>query len=104
MRPVCLLVTGAFLVTIGCVSQELTQMSSKWDQWIGGTKDDRVHELGIPNKCHSFKAGGEVCEWNMPIEGGRIETFGMTFDAKGFACQWTYRGFYGEQKSLAKCS
>lgn len=92
-----------FLVLGGCANQEIKESAVQWDQWLGSTKDARIKEMGIPTRCHSFKDGGEVCEWTMPTQDGKTETIGLTFDAKGHACQWAYRGFYGQGKSKATC-
>jgi len=86
-----------------CTGSALDDSAHKWDAWLGTSKDDRVRELGIPTRCHAFRAGGEVCEWVVPVEGGRTETLGLNFDAKGTTCQWTYRGFYGERRSQNSC-
>lgn len=92
------------LVLGGCANQELKEYSAKWDQWLGTTKDARIKEMGIPTKCHSFTDGGEVCEWTFPTQDGKTETIGFTFDARGRACKWAYRGFYGQHQSSATCS
>ena len=94
----------AFLLLSGCAGQDLEGYSKQYDDWLGSTKDARIREMGIPTKCHSFAEGGEVCEWTMPTQDGRNETIGLTFDTRGKACQWDYRGFYGRQKSTATCS
>ena len=39
----------------------------------------------------------------MNQELGRQDLIGLTFNAKGQACQWSYRGFYGMQKSKQSC-
>lgn len=94
----------AFLLLGGCASQDLEGYSKQYDEWLGSTKDARIREMGIPTRCHSFADGGEVCEWTVPTQDGRNETIGLTFDTKGKACQWAYRGFYGRQKSATICS
>jgi hypothetical protein len=94
----------AFLLLGGCASQDLEGYSKQYDEWLGSTKDARIREMGIPTKCHAFSDGGEVCEWTVPTQDGRNETIGLTFDMKGKACQWAYRGFYGRQKSATTCS
>ncbi|MGC3973701.1 MAG: hypothetical protein QM771_04865 [Nitrospira sp.] len=57
------------LTLAGCMNQEIHEYSPKWDSWMGSTKDDRIKEMGIPTRCHSFKDGGEVCEWIDPAAG-----------------------------------
>lgn len=91
------------LTLAGCVNQEIHEYSPKWDSWMGSSKDDRIKEMGIPTRCHSFKDGGEVCEWSIPQQDGRQDLIGLTFNPKGQACQWSYRGFYGMQKSKTSC-
>ena len=75
------------LTVAGCVNQEIHEYSPKWDSWMGSTKDDRIKEMGIPTRCHSFKDGGEVCEWMIPQQDGRQDLIGLTFNPKGQACQ-----------------
>jgi hypothetical protein len=72
---------------------------------LDGQQQRRPHQgHGHPHpKCHSFKDGGEVCEWSVPQQDGRQDLIGLTFNAKGQACQWSYRGFYGMQKSKQSC-
>lgn len=98
-----LAVVAALLIFPGCMNQEIHEYSPKWDAWMGSSKDDRIKDMGIPTKCHSFKEGGEVCEWSVPQQDGRQDLIGLTFNAKGQACQWSYRGFYGMQKSKQSC-
>lgn len=45
------------LTLAGCVNQEIHEYSPKWDSWMGSSKDDRIKEMGIPTRCHSFKDG-----------------------------------------------
>jgi hypothetical protein len=94
----------AFLFLGGCASQDLEGFAKQYDGWLGSTKDARIKEMGIPTRCHTFAEGGEVCEWTIPTQDGRNETIGLTFDTKGRACQWSYRGFYGQKKSNATCA
>jgi hypothetical protein len=70
---------------------------------MGSSKDDRIKDMGIPTRCHSFKDGSEVCEWTVPQQDGRQDLVGVTFNGKGQACAWSYRGFYGMQKSKQSC-
>ncbi|MBI4001555.1 MAG: hypothetical protein HY348_07210 [Nitrospira defluvii] len=99
----CLSVAMGLLVLAGCAISDSAVHSSRWDGWIGTTKDSRVREMGIPLRCHTFKEGGELCEWNIMLDGGKTEIIGLQFDPKGVACQWSYRGFYGLESSKAKC-
>ena len=94
----------AFLLLGGCAAQEMDGYTKQYDEWLGSTKDTRIKEMGIPTRCHTFAEGGEVCEWTIPTQDGRNETVGLTFDTKGRACQWAYRGFYGQKKSNASCA
>lgn len=103
MRTCRVLIAVLVVGLTGCAEYALEDSTRKWDLWLGTTKDDRVRELGIPTRCHAFRAGGEVCEWVVPVEGGRTETLGLNFDAKGTTCQWTYRGFYGDRRSQNSC-
>ena len=32
-----------------------------------------------------------------------VDAVNLSFDQKGAVCQWSYRGFYGERRSEAKC-
>lgn len=96
-------VTIGLLTLTACVSQEIHEFSPKWDSWMGSSKDDRIKEMGIPTRCHTFKEGGEVCEWMVPLQDGRQDLIGLTFTPKGQVCQWSYRGFYGMQKSKQSC-
>ncbi|HMZ54524.1 MAG TPA: hypothetical protein PKV55_12770 [Nitrospira sp.] len=95
--------TVGLLTLAGCVNQEIHEYSPKWDSWMGSSKDDRIKEMGIPTRCHTFKEGGEVCEWMVPLQDGRQDLIGLTFTPKGQVCQWSYRGFYGMQKSKQSC-
>ena len=96
-------VMAALLTLAGCMNQGIHEYSPKVDAWRGSSKGDRIKDMGIPTKCHSFKDGGEVCEWSVPQQDGRQDLIGLTFNAKGQACQWSYRGFYGMQKSKQSC-
>ncbi len=102
-RLLCSAVVWGLAGLTGCASTDVHEFVPKWDKWIGSTKDERIRELGIPNKCHTFKDGGEVCEWSVQQIDGRYETIGLTFNSSGKACEWSYRGFYGQQTSKAKC-
>ena len=103
MRPVAVTAVAMVLTAAGCLNQEIHEFSPKWDSWMGSTKDDRIRDMGIPTKCHSFKDGAEVCEWAVPQQDGRQDLVGVTFNGKGQACAWSYRGFYGMQKSKQSC-
>ncbi len=94
---------AGLLTLAGCLNQEIHEYSPKWDSWMGSSKDDRIKDMGIPTRCHSFKDGGEVCEWSVPQQEGRQDLIGLTFNSKGQVCQWSYRGFYGMQKSTQSC-
>ena len=65
--------TVGLLTLAGCVNQEIHEYSPKWDSWMAAARDDRIKEMGIPTRCHSFKEGGEVCEgWSHCRTGVRI--------------------------------
>ena len=100
---ISLSVVAVLLMLAGCVNQEIHEYSPKWNSWMGSSKDDRIKDMGIPTKCHSFKDGGEVCEWSIPQQDGRQDLIGLTFNRQGQACAWSYRGFYGMQKSTQSC-
>ncbi|MCC2640103.1 MAG: exported protein of unknown function [Nitrospira sp.] len=102
-RPFSIALVAGWAALTGCLNQEIHEYSPKWDSWMGSSKDERIKEMGIPTRCHSFADGGEVCEWSIPQQDGRQELIGLTFDGKGKACQWSYRGFYGVQKSKQSC-
>lgn len=99
----CSVLALGLLALGGCAISDGAVHANRWDGWIGTTKDSRVKEMGIPVRCHTFKEGGELCEWNYMLDGGKTELVGLQFDQKGVACQWTYRGFYGQETSKAKC-
>lgn len=103
-----MLLRVAFVVSLllelaGCAGQTLDDASKKWDAWIGTTKDDRVRELGIPTRCHTFKGGGEVCEWPVKWAPDTTDTLALTFDSQGMVCQWTFRSLYGDRHSQGSC-
>jgi hypothetical protein len=105
MKP--LTIAAVMLLALSaCAGHMLENASLKWDSWVGTTKDDRVRDLGIPARCHTFKSGGEICEWSMLWKGEveMEENVSLLFDAKGIMCQWVYRGFYGERRSSSLCS
>jgi hypothetical protein len=103
MRMVAAAAVAMVLTVAGCLNQEIHEFSPTWDSWMGSSKDDRIKDMGIPTRCHSFKDGSEVCEWTVPQQDGRQDLVGVTFNGKGQACAWSYRGFYGMQKSKQSC-
>lgn len=96
MKWLCL--TLAMIGLSGCANIALQGQIDKWDGWLEKHKDEWVRELGIPRQCTSMRSG-EVCEWG--VEGGNIT---LNFNKHGMACEWTYRGFYGERRSKHTCS
>lgn len=98
-----LLVIGLVIGLVGCIGSALDDSAHKWDAWLGASKDDRVRELGIPTRCHAFRSGGEVCEWPLRTGPDTVDSISLTFDARGAACQWMYRGFYGDRRSQNGC-
>jgi hypothetical protein len=95
MKWLCL--TLVVIGLTGCANMALRKPIQQWNGWLGQHKDERVRELGIPRQCTSLRSG-EVCEWG--VEGGTVT---MNFDEQGIACEWTYRGFYGERRSEKTC-
>ena len=102
-RLLCCALALALSVLGGCAISGGGVHVNRWDSMLGTDKDTRVKELGVPLRCHTFKNGGELCEWNYVLEGGKTEPVWLQFDQKGIVCQWTYRGFYGQETSMAKC-
>jgi hypothetical protein len=94
----------ATLLTAGCAGAIYDRAETSWNAWIGSSKDDRVKDLGIPTRCHTFKSGGEVCEWPVRWNAELGGTMTVQFDSRGNACQWTYRDLYEERRSRATCS
>jgi hypothetical protein len=99
----CLLLVGLLMGLTGCAESALDDSAYRWDAWLGTSKDERVRELGIPTRCHAFRSGGEVCEWPLRAGPDTVDTISLTFDPRGTACEWMYRGFYGEQRSQNSC-
>ena len=91
------------LLAWGCGAPFLDKEAQSWDAWIGTSKDDLVKKFGIPTRCHTFKSAGEACEWpvRLPNQAGPLT---IQFDARGNACQWTYRDVYGDRQSRSQCS
>jgi len=87
----------------GCAETGYGKSDESWNTWIGTTKDDRVKDQGIPTRCHTFKSGGEACEWPVTWAPNSVGTITMTFDPKGIACQWSYKDVYIEKRSAQKC-
>jgi len=98
-----LLVIGFVAGVAACTGSALDDSAHRWDSWLGTSKDERVRELGIPTRCHAFRSGGEVCEWPLRAGPDTVDTMSLTFDVRGVACQWAYRGFYGERRSQGTC-
>ena len=94
------------LLAWGCDGPYLEKENQSWDAWIGISKDDLVKKVGIPTRCHTFKSAGEACEWPVqkPNVAGTFGTLTVQFDARGNACQWTYRDFIGDRRSRSQCS
>ena len=97
------LLVGLLMGLTGCAESALDDSAYRWDAWLGASKDERVRELGIPTRCHAFRSGGEVCEWPLRAGPDTVDTISLTFDPRGTACEWMYRGFYGEQRSQTSC-
>lgn len=86
-----------------CGGSAYGKSEQSWNTWLGTTKDERVRDRGIPTRCHTFKAGGEACEWPVMWAPGSTGTITMTFDNKGVACEWAYKDVYGENRSTQRC-
>jgi hypothetical protein len=76
--------------------------NQSYDAWIGTSKDDLVKKNGIPTRCHTFKSAGEACEWPVRLQ-TEAGTLTVQFDAKGNACQWTFRDLFGDRRSRSQC-
>lgn len=98
-----LIVVTTGLLLNGCADGGYGKSDQSWDGWIGSTKDDRVRDQGIPTRCHSFKSGGEACEWPIIWGPNSSGTLTIIFDSKGTACQWIYRDSYVERRSTKQC-
>jgi hypothetical protein len=101
-RACALMLLG--LYAAGCASTVYDKASHTWDTLIGTSKDDRVRDLGIPTRCHTFRSGGEACEWPIRWNSEAVGTMTVQFDARGQACQWTYRDSYEDRRSRNTCS
>jgi hypothetical protein len=98
-----LIVMAMMLSLYGCGGAMQGKSEESWNSWMGTTKDERVREQGIPTRCHTFKSGGEACEWPIVWGPSMSGTITLSFDAKGTACQWAYKDAYGEQRSTQHC-
>lgn len=103
MRRRVAFVMSLLLAFAGCAADTVNEASRKWDAWIGSSKDERVRDLGIPTRCHAFKDGGEVCEWQVRWAPDTTDTLALTFDSRGTVCQWTLRSVYGDRRSQGSC-
>ncbi len=103
MRRRVAFVMSLLLAFAGCAADTVNEASRKWDAWIGSSKDERVRDLGIPTRCHAFKDGGEVCEWQVRWAPDTTDTLALTFDSRGTVCQWTVRSVYGDRRSQGSC-
>lgn len=98
-----LIVVAWSLLLYGCAEGMAGKSDESWNTWIGSTKDDRVRDQGIPTRCHTFKSGGEACEWPIMWAPNSTGTITISFDSKGTACQWFYKDSYIERRSNQKC-
>ncbi len=103
MHKVLSLLLFGVVSIAGCVAS-YDKAALSWDAWVGTSKDERVKDLGIPTRCHAFKAGGEACEWPIRWTPEAAGTLTLQFDAKGQTCQWVYRDPYGDRRSQQQCS
>jgi len=97
-----LVVTGCLLLC-ACAEGMSGKSDESWNAWIGSSKDDRVRDQGIPTRCHTFKSGGEACEWPIMWAPNSTGTLTISFDNKGTACQWVYKDSYIERRSDHRC-
>ena len=106
LRHLRLVFVMTSLFVWGCSSPYIEKENVSWDAMIGTSQDNLVEKVGIPTRCHTFKSGGEVCEWPVqkPNVAGTLGTLTVRFDATGKACQWTYRDPIGERRSHSLCS
>ncbi|MFO0730305.1 MAG: hypothetical protein U0361_04795 [Nitrospiraceae bacterium] len=102
-RLLCSAVALGVLSLSGCASTDVHEFVPEVGQVDRIDQRRTDPRVGHSNKCHTFKDGGEVCEWSVQQIDGRYETIGLTFNSGGKACEWSYRGFYGQQASKAKC-
>jgi hypothetical protein len=61
------------------------------DEWLGKTRDARIKAKGFPDRCAKVEGNEEVCEWLTPGQHHLI----YTYDGRGLARAWSYRGPYG---------
>jgi hypothetical protein len=97
-------------------SERLNAMESKWNQWLGKTKDERIKDMGPPDKCAVLDSGEEVCEWRRGgVSGGgsynpytgvgdsSVSSWEhriiFTYDKDRIARAWSYRGSLGQRSS-----
>jgi hypothetical protein len=95
--------------------EKLDESRTRWDYWLGKSKDDRIKSVGPPTACSMLTTGEEVCEWaEGGVSGGGSynPTFGgsssvssyahrriFTYDQNHIAVAWSYRGTWGESRS-----
>jgi hypothetical protein len=91
------------MLTAACASTIYDKAAQTWDTWLGASKDERVRDLGIPTRCHTFRGGGEACEWPIRWNSEATGTMTVHFDPRGQACQWTYRDTYEDRRSRNTC-
>lgn len=97
------MVAAVGLLLYGCAEGMHGKSDESWNGWIGSSKDDRVRDQGIPTRCHTFKSGGEACEWPIVWAPNSTGTITISFDGQGTACQWVYKDAYIERRSNQKC-
>lgn len=88
----------------------------RWNKWLGKTKDDRIREIGPPDKCSHLSSDEEACEWRQSgVRGGGSYNahtgYGSSsisswehrilfvYDREHIAQQWRYSGTYGNRAS-----
>lgn len=82
------------------------------NHWLGQPKSERIRVAGPPQGCVTLDTVGESCEWKSPwVERSsasatnqsratasetRYQYIAFTYDRRGIAKSWSYRGPYGQ--------
>lgn len=76
----------------------LNKVSPRWNVWLGKTKDERIRELGLPDRCAVLTTGEEVCEWRK-LGVNWEHKLSFIYDGQRIAREWSYSGSWGQQTS-----